>query len=316
LHNGSYSFKQSEMENICNRFGIPFYNKAAAIIETYVNKWALTSIELIPSYSSSLVFKCNAARYGSAVFKIGNTAGQLLTEYKTLKQYIGGRFCQVYEVDLDDGVLLEECIIPGNALRDESSLEARLTVFCSLYKDLHEAPASEELYPTYSRWVSRITEYMSRRQDCKVLYSYMKKAEVVCMDISSMYTRKMLLHGDFHHDNIRLGHGGEYKIIDPKGVIGDPVFDIPRFILNEFEDALTIELFHKINDTIAIIETKLSIPSNIIRKCLYVETVMGACWSAEDGAGAEKYTELIKHAAFAEALMNNSEEMVSFSNPD
>jgi streptomycin 6-kinase len=27
-----------------------------------------------------------------------------------------------------------------------------------------------------------------------------------------------------------------YTIIDPKGVIGDPVFDISRFILNEFHD--------------------------------------------------------------------------------
>lgn len=67
----------------------------------------------------------------------------------------------------------------------------------------------------------------------------------------------MLLHGDFHHDNILLGNDGEYIIIDPKGVIGDPVFDIARFILNEFDDEITTELYKKINHIISILEKNL-----------------------------------------------------------
>lgn len=66
----------------------------------------------------------------------------------------------------------------------------------------------------------------------------------------------MLLHGDFHHDNILLSNNGDYVIIDPKGVIGDPVFDIPRFILNEFGDEITTELYKKINGIIGFLEKK------------------------------------------------------------
>ena len=214
------------------------------------------------------------------------------------------RFCKIFDADNESGVIIEECVQPGNTLRDESSLDKRLSVFSSLYKGLHITPIKADIYPTYIEWVCKITEYMSKRQDCKELYLYMKKARDICLSVSNLYSQKMLLHGDFHHDNILLGYYGEYKIIDPKGVIGDPVFDVPRFILNEFGDEITTELYKKINDIICILEKKLNIPKYILKQCLYVETAMGVCWCIEDGSMPEQFEKLIKTVAFAEALMN------------
>lgn len=135
------------------------------------------------------------------------------------------------------------------------------------------------------------------------MYLYMKKAQEVYKSVAQLYSQRMLLHGDFHHDNILLGHDGEYFIIDPKGVIDDPVFDIPRFILNEFGDDITPELVQKINHIISVLEKEIDIPNDILRQCLYVETTMGACWSVEDGASTEEYAKLLETVAFAEATM-------------
>lgn len=104
--------------------------------------------------------------------------------------------------------------------------------------------------------------------------------------------------------NILLGADGAYKIIDPKGVIGDYVFDVPRFILNEFGDEITAELYKKINHIICILEKELNIPSCILRQCLYVETAMGMCWCVEDGSTPEEYERLLKIAVFAEIILN------------
>jgi streptomycin 6-kinase len=256
--NKLYCFNQIEIENIMNRFGKDFYEKVLRDIETYADKWALSSFQLIPSYSANLIFICYSGKFGNVVLKIGNPSfGGIFTEFNTLCEYNGRRFCKVFEADIENGVMLEECVQPGHPLRDESSLEKRLSIFCSLYKGLHITPANAEIYPAYTQWVGRITEYMSKRQDCKELYLYMKKAKDICLSVSTAYSQKMLLHGDFHHDNILLGNHGEYIIIDPKGVIGDPVFDVPRFILNEFGDEITTELYKKINDIICILEKKL-----------------------------------------------------------
>jgi streptomycin 6-kinase len=307
--NKRYCFNQNEIENIINHFGKDFYEKVLRDIEVYADKWTLTSFQFIPSYSANLVFICYSKNFGNVVLKIGNPSlGEIFTEFNTLRQYNGRRFCRVFDADIENGVILEECVQPGNPLRDEISLDKRLSVFCSLYHGLHITPARAEIYPTYIEWVGRITEYMSKRQDCKELYLYMKKAKDICLSVSTLYSQKMLLHGDFHHDNILLGNDGEYIIIDPKGVIGDPVFDVPRFILNEFGDEITTELYKKINDIICILEKNLNIPNHILKQCLYVETAMGICWSVVDGSTPEEYPSLIKNVAFAETILNTNKE--------
>jgi len=303
--NKHYTFKQSETENIINRFGRAFYEKVMADMDAYAGKWALTSFQLVPSYSANLVFLCESERFGSAVLKLSNLShDEILTELNTLREYDGRRFCKVFDADMENGVILEECVRPGIPLRDESSLDKRLSVFCSLYKGLHIAPAKSDMYPTYTQWVGRITEYMSKREDCKPLYAHMKKANDICLSVAAQYSQTMLLHGDLHHDNILLGADGRYVIIDPKGVIGDPVFDIPRFVLNEFEDDKNADLYNKINGIIGTLEKNLHIPNEIIRQCLYVETAMGTCWCVDDGSTLEEHPDLMPTVDFAESILN------------
>lgn len=299
--NQHYCFTQTEADKIKDRFGKAFFDKVLGVLDKYADNWSLSAFQLIPSYSANLVFICHSVQFGKAVLKIGN--GETVTEYNALRHYNGGRYCIVFEADLENGVLLEECIQPGTPLRDEQSLEKRLSVFCSLYKNLHTAPAEAELYPTYTGWAGRITEFMRHLPECKLLYDHMCSANEICRSIAVKYPKQPLLHGDFHHDNILLGSEGKYRIIDPKGVIGDPVFDVPRFILNEFGDEITPELQAKIRTVISILESELQIPSDIIAKCLYVETAMGACWSVESGADAEEYAKLLEQVDFAKSLL-------------
>lgn len=160
------------------------------------------------------------------MLKIGEPSREITTEFHTLQQYDGKGFCRVYAADLENGVLLIERIQPGRRLREEPSLEKRLSAFLSAYKGLHREPAMPHIYPTYWDWVTRITAYMSHRNDYPQLGRYMKKAEELCRQIGNQYPKQMLLHGDLHHDNLLLSSTGEYRLIDPKGVIGDPVFDI------------------------------------------------------------------------------------------
>jgi streptomycin 6-kinase len=297
--------KENEIENIIKRFGKDFYNKALENIETYTDKWRLSSFQFIPSYSANLIFICYSENYENAVLKIGNPSSrEVLTEFNTLSQYNGRGFCKVFAADLEKGIILEEYVRPGQPLRDEKSLDKRLDVFSSLYKGLHIQPGNAEIYPAYTDWVCRITEYMSRRQDCRELYLHMKKAKDICLSVAALYPQKMLLHGDFHHDNILLGGDGRYVIIDPKGVIGDPVFDVPRFILNEFDNEITDELYKKINYIICVLEKQLNIPNSILRSCLYVETAMAQCWCVEDGSTPEEYPRLLETVEFVEAILN------------
>lgn len=289
-----------------SEFEMDFYEKVLRNIQTYAGKWKLSSFHLIKSSSIKHVFSCISESLGNVVLIIANPSSrEFTTELSTLREYNGRRFCKVFEYDIENGVILEECIKPGNTLREEISLDKRLLLFSEIYKDLHITPSDAEIYPTYTGWVNRITEYMSKRDDCKELYLHMKRARDICILVSSKYSQKLLLHGDLHHDNILLGNEGEYRIIDPKGVIGDPVFDIARFILNEFSSEINMESFEKIIYIISKFEEKLNIPSSVLRQCLYVETAMAMCWCVEDGAAAEEYKKHVMTVRFAETILKS-----------
>jgi len=114
---------------------------------------------------------------------------------------------------------------------------------------------------------------MQGRKDYEILYNKMNCAKEICRSLCKTYSGEMLLHGDLHHDNILL-NGNRYYIIDPKGVVGDIVFDIPRFILNEVDDILNGDFHKKLAHIIRTVSCKFNIPEYDIRRLTYMEKLM------------------------------------------
>lgn len=288
-----------DKKKIITHFGEEFYQKILYDLGQYAKLWNLSDFEQIDYYSINCIFKCVSDKHGLCILKIGKPSNETKTEYHILKEYNGRRFCKIYEADIYNGILLIERIMPGMQLRAESNLDKRLDLFSSLLHGLHAKPIDKSVYPTYMGWVSRITEYMRGRKDYEKLYGQMAKAEQICRTLCKKYTGEMLLHGDLHHDNILLAGDNHYCIIDPKGVVGDIVFDIPRFILNEFEEELNDDFYKKIIHITRTLSCKLSIPESDIRRLIYVEMCMSESWNVESGQ-----IPVIDNVMFAEKLMD------------
>ena len=273
----------TEKQKIINHFGSAFYQRMRFLLQKYTEMWCLEQVEWIEYLSVNCLFTCHSKIYGGSVLKICRPAKEVITEIQTLREYDGTLFCKIFAFDIKDSVLLEEAITPGTPLRAVTSVEERIKIFLSLYAKLHISPKTPEKYPTYAGWVERITNFMATQKAHTELYPYMRKAYDVFQRIHEKYNRTMLLHGDFHHDNILLGADGLYTIIDPKGVVGDPILDIPRFILNECSDKRTYEEnAQHIAHVIARISAGTSLPVEDIRNVFFVEMAMANCWCVED----------------------------------
>lgn len=270
-----------EKDKIASHFGLAFYNKLLADLERYEGLWGLSDYEQVDYYSVNCIFTCISNQYGPCVLKIGKNTEETEKEYRVLHEYNGRQFCRVYEADTANGALLIEHITPGIQLRAEPDLDKRLILFHEVSRGLHIEPADETIYPTYMGWVSRITEYMRNRKEYEALSAKMAKAEQICSRLWMNYPKRMLLHGDLHHDNILLGSNARYFAIDPKGVIGDSVFDIPRFILNEFDDEHDADFTKKYIHITNTLSEKFNITEYDIRCLAYVEMCMAHCWSVE-----------------------------------
>ena len=141
------------------------------------------------------------------------------------------------------------------------------------------------------------------------MYQYLDSAERMLTDICKKYSRNLLLHGDLHHENILKNENGGYTVIDPKGVIGDPVFDLSRFILDEFRDDLTSEPKDVVIDFVQKLGDGAGIPCEILLRCLYIETVI---WlfreELANGESLEECQQLITNMKVAYEFAHNRKE--------
>lgn len=273
--------RPEEKEKIISHFGRPFLLHTEKCLAAYAGVWGLSGFSLVDYFSVNCIFLCKAEKWGNAVLKIGAPAPETQNELNALLAYNGAPFCKVYEQDAAGGLLLLERIQPGTVLRQVPVFKQRAEIFAGLYKGLHKAVNPGEGYPLYTGWVSRITRYMERKEGFSALAACMRRAEGYCMEISGQYNRHMLLHGDLHHDNILKNSEGGYTIIDPKGVAGDPIFDVARFLLNEADtpDAENVCLREKIE----VFSKLLGLPLPVLKKCYFIEAAMATCWEVESG---------------------------------
>lgn len=297
-------FTETKIARIIENWGQAVYSKILHEIGLYSEKWRLSDLSFCEHYSMNAIFFCKSEQYGACVLKIGCgfQDAEYISEYNVLREYGGRRFIKIFESDISAGkrVMLLERIFPGTVLKLETSLPKRLAAFSGLFNGMHIKPENAALYTRFTDKVSSFTAYAGTREDCKDLHSHMARAKELCASISVLYPEEMLLHGDMHFGNILKRVDGSYAAIDPQGLVGPSVFDIPRYILVEYYNSMELSVddrFDKINRIIEYFEGSLSVPDEVIRQCFYVETVTFECWSASVG----KYN--VDNVMFAETIM-------------
>lgn len=249
---------------------------------TASRKWGLTQMESIYEKENCAVFGADSAKYGAVILKIGGDAVSMTSEFLALSEMKEKASCQAYEFDGENALLLEERISPGTALKEEADWENRAVVFSHVFDNIHVAPKDETRYKSYLNWVkaaSRSVQYHKNKQ----LADGMCLAVDNAVKMFEKYPERLLLHGDLHHENIVRSVTGNYVVIDPKGVVGPPIFDVPRFLLNELGDREdSLEKIH-INKMIEKLSRLLGFPEADIYQLFFMEVMLANAWLYEDG---------------------------------
>lgn len=243
-------------------------------------RWGLKRCEEIYRHPTKAVFSAESEQFGPVILKIDEDTSQLKSEYRMLAGLSGNYSCKVYAYDESNGLLLEERIFPGTVLRKEPSLEKRVRIFTQVFQEIHK-PAEEG--ETYLDWLERICEYCVQSHVAEEMSEKAFQARGICAEMFGKYSDRMLLHGDLHHDNLLLRTDGSYAMIDPKGVRGPAVLDLPRFLLNELDTDHASPDRQHIQEAIELLARHTGYPETDIRKLFFMETVLTNVWCAEDG---------------------------------
>lgn len=239
-------------------------------------RWGLTQIEVLRQAPGRAVLAAESDRFGPSVLKIDSDRARLAKEHRALAALHEAGCCRPYGFDAENGLLLEERILPGTTLREESRLCRRAEAFQQVFCRIHREAGPYFKAESYLDWLGQARKSCAVLPSCRGLARLAAQAEAVCERAFAKYPERLLLHGDLHHENILLRPDGSYAAVDPKGVVGPAVLELPRYIYNEPGPAQKRE-------TVARLSAGLGYPARELAALCFMESVLANVWRAEDG---------------------------------
>ena len=221
------------------------------------------------------------------VLKLGLDCKGLAQEAFALKVFDGQGAIKLLAED--SGLLLLEKAIPATSLKcyfptnETESIE----ITCSLIQKLHQAKIPQiHPCPHIKNWLEALDKHWN------IPHKYLQKARKLRYQLLKTKGADVFLHGDLHHNNI-LKNGNTWVAIDPKGIIGEPAYEIASFILNPQPELLeSSDSFKIIQKRILACGLLLKIPTQRILDFCFVRSVLGWVWALEDGCDASYFRQL------------------------
>ncbi|RTK92955.1 MAG: streptomycin phosphotransferase [Rickettsiales bacterium] len=225
----------------------------------------------------------------SIILKLGLDNEALAREAFALKCFAGHGAVKV--LAQDKGMLLLERAMPGTSLksyfpdREQESIE----IACGVMQTLHQANIPEDhTFPHIKDWLKALDK------DWNIPKHYLQKARKLRDQLLQTSEVDVLLHGDLHHDNI-LQNGDYWVVIDPKGVIGEPAYEVAAFIRNPMPELLThADAPNIIHNRVTRFAELLELPSQRILDWCFVQAVLAWVWALEDGCDTSYFEQLTK----------------------
>lgn len=254
-------------------------------------KWDLSDlVKCDTSNSLNLVFECQIKNRGKGILKLfGNTA-ELKRETDAMNIFQGNGCVELIHCDSDGGVMLRS-FAQGELLSKKfpkNDFQATKIV-ARVIKQLHTNNSLDKFECSDS--FEYLDDFaLSVEREGKLPASYIGRALSYYYALTSAQKHYKVLHGDLHHKNIIFSENGIAVAIDPKGVVGDPLYEIAAFLRNPMPE-LSI-----VNSPDLIVANRVKIFSQFfgvnrsdILKWSYFGSVLAAEWSISDSQPYEHW---------------------------
>lgn len=226
---------------------------------------------------------------GEGVLKIGIPNRELTSEIECLNLWRNLPNCAVdlLASDPENGLLLLERLRPGKDLAtitdDDRATEIAADVMSRLWIPAPDHPN----FITLKGWFDELQNLRPRFGGGTGSFParLVETAEGLLRELFAE-DESWLIHGDCHHYNI-LSHGDEWRVIDPKGVVGAREYEVAPFMLNPvYQPRPNIK--RETNRRLDIFSERLGLDRQRLWAWTVAHSVLSAWWDLqEDGTGGE-----------------------------
>ncbi len=253
-------------------------------ITALCERWGVTLGEAFAYPSVNLVMPGTLADGTPVVLKATCDAAELVPEMTALRLADGRGLVPLIDIEPEGHVYLMGRAMPGDELIDHPDDDEASRILARTMAALWQAPPPDHALPTVAGWGEGFRRMRERFDGGTgpLPAELTGRAERMYADLVATSAKDVVLHGDLHHYNV-LRDGDGWSAIDPKGVVGEPAFEVGAMMRNRLPDlddtdTARAHLLRRLD--IVAEETRLD--ADRLRKWTVAQALLSAWWVIED----------------------------------
>jgi streptomycin 6-kinase len=213
------------------------------------------------------------------VLKVSHYVEETRTEIEALRIWNGFGAASLLASDPNSGALLLERVEPGSMLAELADDDEATRLAAGLLRQLWLRPPPDNGLCPLEDWCAaynRNRALLSRGVAGFPSHLF-QQADSLREELLASTAEPVVLHGDLHHFNILRSNRAGWLSIDPKGLAGDPYFDLCQFLRNP--GPVPADTNRRRLD---IFCAELGVDRRRASQWALVHAVLDACWSYEE----------------------------------
>ena len=205
------------------------------IARDVAKKWRLSFEPPFANVFTDYVAPVRQSDGSSAVLKLCFIDDEFHSQAAALRAFAGRSSVNLLDADLTTGALLLERLEPGESLSILHDDALEIHAAADLMRRLWRPPPDDFAFLPISEWLDR-ADLPDTLPGQKHSLPWLAPALARAHEMLGDTREAKLLHGDLHYDNILSSQRG-WLAIDPKGIVGDPSWELAPLLINNLDAA-------------------------------------------------------------------------------
>jgi streptomycin 6-kinase len=265
--------------------GTEWLQRLPTILADLASRWKINLETPFADLSYNYVAPATWHDGAQVVLKAGVPNRELRTEIAALRTFDGEGAVRLLAAEPDLGALLLERLQPGTPVLQLTNDEQATAIAAQVMQQLWKPAPANHIFPSVSDWAAGLGRLWERFGGSTGPFPHelVEAAESHFRELIGTTQNVVLLHGDLHHWNILSDQRRPWLAIDPKGVIGEPAYEVGAWLRNPFPQILEMANPQEIiSRRINQFEEILGFEHEHIFGWAVAQAVLSAWWSYEE----------------------------------
>ena len=265
--------------------GANWLQRLPSILNEIANRWEISLQNPFDDMAYNFVAPVILKDGSEVVLKVGVPNPELYYEMDALRLFNGRGAVRLLQADLELGALLLERLKPGESLLHLENDEEATKIAGMVMRQLWATGVDENIFPSVEYWAGGFQRLRPDGSGSHVLFPqhWLDHAQGLFRDLLASMEEAGLLHGDLHHWNILSAGRQPWLAIDPKGVFGEPAYEVGAWLRNPFPAILAEPFPHRIiSRRVDQLSEQLGFDRERLLAWGLAQAVLAAWWSYTD----------------------------------